>query len=65
MALLAKQHDVTAAVTLDVVCEVESIEIRNGLESREVLFRPAHPADVLFVLKVEVRIVELFPTVKF
>ena len=64
MALLAKQDDVTAAVTFDVVREVKSIQIWNGLESREVFFGPTHPADVLLVLQVELWVVELFPAIK-
>ena len=64
MAWLAQEHDVCRGMTLDVVRKLKTVQVRHCLKAGEFLSRTTDRTDVLSVLQIEIRIVELFAAFK-
>ena len=60
MAGLAQEDDIGWGVRLDIVRQLQAIQVRHCLKSSEFLCRSATSTNVLSILQIEFRVVQLF-----
>ena len=65
MTGLAKQYYISRSVRLDIVRQLQSVQMRHSLEASKVLFSTTTRANILSILQVKLRIVQLLASFEF